>query len=165
MIKAIVCVDRNWAIGKNNELLFHIKEDMKLFTQMTANCIVCMGENTLLSLPGKQPLKNRANMVLCKEGHEYNNCICYYDFNKLVNDLQILSQYITVWVIGGGQFYKSMLPYCEEVLVTKVEAEDKEATVFFPNLDKDSSYELISTSDIMESNNYNFTFNTYRRIK
>ena len=165
MIKAIVCTDRNWAIGKNNELLFHIKEDMKLFTQMTTNWIVCMGENTFLSLPGKQPLKNRANIVLCKEGHEYNNCIYYYDFNKLVHDLQILSQYITVWVIGGGQFYKSMLPYCEEVLVTKVDAEDKEATVFFPNLDKDSNYELISTSDTMKSNNYNFTFNTYRRIK
>ena len=63
MINAIVCVDNNWAIGKNNGLLFNIKADMKYFRETTKNTVVCMGENTLLSLPGSKPLKNRVNVV------------------------------------------------------------------------------------------------------
>ena len=68
MIRAIVCVDKNWGIGKQNGLLFNIPEDMEYFRRTTTGHIVCMGYNTLLSLPGSKPLKNRTNIIICPEG-------------------------------------------------------------------------------------------------
>ena len=134
MISAIVCVDKNWGIGKNNGLLFNIKADMKYFKENTLNKVVCMGENTLISLPGSKPLKNRVNVVLCPEGHEYEGCICLHSFEAMVKFAQIMSKQYEVVVVGGGYFYRSMLPYYDKVYVTHVEASDPEATVFFPNL-------------------------------
>lgn len=65
MIKAIVCVDEKFAIGKNNDLLFHLPNDMRAFKNTTLNKIVACGYNTLLSFPGSKPLKNRSTICLC----------------------------------------------------------------------------------------------------
>ena len=62
----IVCVSRNWGIGKNNELLFHIPDDLKQFKALTTGKVVVMGHNTLKSLPGGKPLPNRTNIVLSR---------------------------------------------------------------------------------------------------
>ena len=61
---AIVCVDKNWAIGRDNALLFHISADLKRFKALTTGKTVVMGKNTLLSLPGGRPLPNRRNLVV-----------------------------------------------------------------------------------------------------
>lgn len=161
MIKAIVCVDENWAIGKNNDLLFHLKKDMQFFKEKTTMSIVVMGENTLLSLPGSKPLKNRINIVLCPEGKEYPGCVCFHDFDKLVAQLKALD--CNIYVIGGGMMYNSMLPYYEEVYVTRVKA-DGEGTVFFPNLDKDPDFCLEHCSEDIEDNGYTLNFCTYKRL-
>ena len=84
-IIGIVCVDNKWNIGTNNDLLFHLKGDMKFFKEKTLNQTVCMGKNTLLSLPGSKPLKNRTNIVLCSEGHEYEGCICKHSFDEIID--------------------------------------------------------------------------------
>lgn len=140
MIYAIVAVDRNWGIGKDNGLLFNIREDMKRFVRLTSGKAVVCGENTLLSFPESKPLKNRSTIVLCKEGHEYEGCYCMHDFDELVKLLKTLSITQEVFVIGGGMLYRSMLPYCDGVYVTKIDAADPEATVFFPNLDEDPDF-------------------------
>ena len=62
-MKAIVAVDRNWGIGKNNGLLFRLPADMKYFREKTMGKVVVMGSNTLLSFPGGNPLKNRTNIA------------------------------------------------------------------------------------------------------
>lgn len=160
MIKAIVCVDEKFAIGKDNGLLFHLKKDMQFFKEKTMNSIVVMGENTLLSLPGGKPLKDRINIVLCPEGHEYPGCVCFHDFDKLVKQLQVLT--CDIYIIGGGMLYNSMLPYYDEVYVTKVDA-DGRGTVFFPNLDENSNFELTSCSADIEDNGYIINFCTYKR--
>lgn len=161
MIKAIVCVDKNWAIGKNNDLLFHLKEDMKFFRETTLYSIVVMGENTMKSLPGGKPLKDRINIVLCPEGKEYPGFVCFHDFDKLVKQLQVLT--CDIYIIGGGMLYNSMLPYYEEVYVTKVDA-DGEGTVFFPNLDKSPNFGVASaTTDIID-NGYTINFYKYKRL-
>ena len=67
-MKAIVAVDKKWGIGKNNDLLFSLPEDMKFFREKTSGKTVCMGYNTLLSFPGSKPLKNRVNIVLAPDG-------------------------------------------------------------------------------------------------
>lgn len=162
MIKAIVCVDENWAIGKDNNLLFHLKKDMQFFKEKTLYNVVVMGENTLLSLPGGKPLKDRINIVLCPEGHKYDGCFCVHNFEELLNYLKVLIG--DIYVIGGGMLYKSMLPYYDEVLVTKVQA-DGNGTVFFPNLDENSDFKLSFCSQSEEDNGYTINFCTYTRVE
>lgn len=160
-MKAIVAVDKKWGIGKNNDLLFSLPEDMKFFREKTSGKTVCMGYNTLLSFPGSKPLKNRVNIVLAPDGVERDDCIIVHTLEELSNTLK---NYNDVFVIGGAMFYKTMVPYCEEVYVTKVDA-DGEATVFYPNLDKIDGFEMVYESEPIESNGYQIRFTTYKNNK
>ena len=157
-MKAIVAVDKKWGIGKNNDLLFSLPEDMKFFREKTSGKTVCMGYNTLLSFPGSKPLKNRVNIVLAPEGVERDDCIIVHTLEDLSKEV---NKYDDVFVIGGAMFYKTMVPYCEEVYVTKVDA-DGEATVFYPNLDEMENYSEVYSSDPIESNGYTIRFTTYK---
>ena len=157
-MKAIVAVDKKWGIGKNNDLLFSLPEDMKFFREKTKDKTVCMGYNTLLSFPGSKPLKNRVNIVLAPEGVERDDCIIVHTLEELSKTLKA---YDNVFVIGGAMFYRTMLPYCEEIFVTKVDA-DGEATVFYPNLDELEGFEMIYESESIESNGLNIKFTTYK---
>ena len=69
-MQAILHCDRNWGIGKRNDLMFHLPKDMKFFRTTTTNKVVVMGSNTLLSFPGGKPLKGRTNIVLWPGGDE-----------------------------------------------------------------------------------------------
>jgi dihydrofolate reductase len=160
MINAIVCVDNNWGIGKNNDLLYNLKEDMKFFREKTKDKIVFCGYNTLLSFPGSKPLKNRSTIVLCPKEIERDDCFCVHDFDEAVRLLKELSKTQEVFVIGGAMLYKSMLPYYDRVFVTKVDAEDAEATAFFPNLDKEA-FKVVEESKVKEENDLKFKFTTY----
>lgn len=164
MLYGIVCVDKNWGIGKKNGLLFSLKEDMKFFKEQTTGKVVVMGENTLLSLPGQKPLKNRTNIVLCPEGHEYEGFTCIHNFDDFVAYVTNLAKTEDVFIIGGGMLYKSMLPYYHTVYVTKVDA-DGEAEVFFPNLDEDPNYSPLWVSPMFEDNGYTIHFWTYIKLK
>ena len=157
-MKAIVAVDKKWGIGKQNDLLFNLPEDMKFFRQKTANKTVCMGYNTLLSFPNSKPLKNRVNIVLAPDGVERDDCIVVHTLEELSLELK---KYDDVFVIGGAMFYKTMLPYCEEIFVTKVDA-DGEATVFYPNLDENENFEMIYEGEELESNGLKIKFTTYK---
>lgn len=159
-MKSIVAVDKKWGIGKNNDLLFSLPEDMKFFREKTSGKVCCMGYNTLLSFPGSKPLKNRVNIVLAPEGVKRDDCTIVYSLDELSKEL---SKYNTddIFVIGGAMFYKTMVDYCSEILVTKVDA-DGEATVFYPNLDEKDNFELIYTSDAVETNGYTIRFTTYK---
>jgi len=169
MIKCIVCADNNWAIGKNNGLLYQLKEDMKHFQQSTIKYgenFIVMGENTFKSLPNSKPLKNRINIVLCKPESEYEDCICIHDFYKLVDFIKILAKTYTVWIIGGAMLYQSMLPFYDEIIVTKVDAQDSEATAYFPDLDElVDDFKIVEESKSFEDNGYNIRFVIYKRMK
>lgn len=159
-MKAIVAVDKNWGIGKNNDLLFRLEKDMEYFRKQTINKVVIMGSNTLKSFPQGKPLKNRTNIVLFPGGEARNDC-------KIVQSLQELSVALKefdtddVYVIGGAMFYRTMLPYCTEVLVTKVDA-DGEAEVFFENLDKLDNWQCIDEGKNIYDNGYNIRFTVYK---
>lgn len=163
MIKAIVCTDLNFGIGKNKGLLFNLKTDFEWFKKNTFNHVVVLGYNTLLSLPGSKPLKNRLNIVLCPPGKTVPGCLCYYDFNELLDFLIPFSKEQDVWIIGGGMFYASMLPYCEKVYLTQVETVDTEATVFFPNISVNPAFKCIFNGPLQEENNYKFRFKIYEK--
>ena len=158
-MRSIVAVDKNWGIGRNNDLLFSIPEDMKFFKETTLNKVVIMGSNTLLSFPGSKPLPKRTNIVLYPGG-ERDDCIVVQSLEELSAKLK---EYDTddVYVIGGAMFYRTMLPYCTEALITKVDA-DGDPSVYYENLDKLDNWECISESDPIVTNGLTIKFTTYK---
>ena len=161
MIRAIVAVDEKWGIGKKNDLLFHLPEDMKFFRQKTLDSTVCMGYNTLLSFPGGKPLPKRENIVICPESVNRNDLICVHTMENMLAELKKRSG--DIFVIGGATFYHTMLGYCEEVLVTKVAA-DGGAEVFFDDLDKDPRFTCVYESEPIKSGEYSIKFTTYKNL-
>lgn len=160
MIKAIVAVDEKWGIGKNNDLLFHLPEDMKFFRATTLNKTVVMGSNTLKSFPGGKPLPKRENIVLYPDGEDRDDCLIVRSLGELKEALKGKEDE-EIFVIGGAMFYRTMLPYCEEILVTKVDA-DGEAEVFFENLDALPSWECVAVSEPVETEGKIIRFTTYK---
>lgn len=161
-MKAILHADKEWGIGKSNSLMFSIPADMKFFRETTTGNVVVMGSNTLKSFPNGAPLKNRTNIVLYPDGESRNDC-------KIVKSLEELFAEIKkydpdkVFVIGGAMMYKTLLPYCSEVLVTKVNAVGG-ADAFFENLDKNRNFKIVYESETQETNGYEIKFVTYRNL-
>ena len=163
-MKSIVAVDEKWGIGRRNGLLFDIKADMRHFVQHTRGKTVVMGSNTLLSLPGGMPLKNRVNIVLNPEGDERDAQTKGYILTRSVPELlKKVSEYPAndVYVVGGAMLYRTLLPYCDEAIVTKVRA-DGDAEVFYENLDKLPEWSLSEESEPVDASGYTLTFCTYR---
>lgn len=161
-MKAILHADREWGIGKNNGLMFKIPADMKFFKETTTGNVVVMGSNTLKSFPGGKPLKDRINIVLYPDGEDREDCIIVRSLDALFKEI---AKYPTdkVFVIGGQMMYRTLLPYCDEVLVTKVDAVGG-ADAFFENLDKNPDFKLTFESAPQETNGYVIKFTTYKNI-
>lgn len=164
MIKAIVAVDKNWSIGKNNDLLFTLPYDMAFFKRNTQDKVIVCGRKTLESFPGKKPLPKRATICLCSKDNNRDDCYCVNSLEELIKLLLELSKVQDIFVIGGGTLYKALLPYYDEVLVTKVRA-DGNGTVFFPNLDNHEEFELSYRSEDIQDNGYIINFCTYKKRK
>ena len=162
MIIGIVAVDEKWGIGKNNDLLFKLPKDMEFFRFTTRQSIVFCGYNTLLSFPGSKPLKGRSTICLCPEEINRDDCYCIHNFDEAVKLVKELSKTQDVFVIGGSMLYNSMLAYYDKIYVNKVYA-DGEATVFFPNLDENSDFEVSYADNIEEDNGYETQLVVYWR--
>lgn len=162
MIIGIVCVDKNFGIGKNNDLLFHLPIDMNFFKAMTAQSIVVTGYNNLLSFPGSKPLKGRSTICICPPEIKRDDCYCVHDFSSLLSLVKELSKTQNVYIIGGAMLYESFLDFYDKVYVTKVDA-DGGAEVFFPDLDKNTNFELSSCSEPIKDGEHSIRFCTYYR--
>ena len=162
MIRAIVHADKEWGIGKNNDMMFSLPKDMKFFRETTMGHTVVMGGNTLRSFPNGKPLKNRVNIVLSR-GQVRDDCVIVRSYEELKNELKARKNE-EIFIIGGGEVYKELLPYCDEALVTKVNAVGG-ASVFFPNLDKLPNFKLVYESEEIEDNGYTIRFTTYQNKK
>ena len=159
MIKAIVAVDKNWGIGKKNDLLFNLPLDMKFFRETTLGSTVCMGYNTLLSFPNSKPLPKRKNIVLCADAVDRDDVVMVHSLEEMLSAIK--NEEGDVFVIGGAMFYRTMLPYCHEVLVTKVDA-DGGAEVFYENLDNLDNFKCVEVSEEMETNGFKIRFTKYQ---
>ena len=159
-MKLIVVVDKNWGIGKKNDLLFSLPADMKHFREKTMGKVVVMGSNTLLSFPGGKPLKNRTNIVLWPGGEEREDCEIVQTLQELFFECEKYNE-DDVYVVGGAMMYRTLLPYCTEALITKAEA-DGGAEVFFENLDKSPDWELVEQSESLETNGITISFCLYK---
>ena len=150
MIKMIVCVDVNGGIGRNNDLLFNIKEDMKFFKETTTGHKVVMGYNTWLSLP-KKPLPNRENYVLYDGDEEIEGATVLRSMEEVIE----LGKIYDIFIIGGAMVYNSIIHsgMLNEAYVTVV-FEDGNADVFIDYkhlhrvLDKGVFLKDISTEDL-----------------
>ncbi len=160
---AIVNVDKNWGIGDGKDLLFHIPEDMKFFRRNTLNKVVIMGRKTLETMPNGKPLKDRINIVLTRDKNfSMENVTVCNDENEL---LEAIKQYDKddVYVIGGGEIYSLLLPYCDKAVITKTLAEKQAATAFFPNIDNNTEWVLTEQSDENDYEGIKFKFCIYKR--
>lgn len=140
-ISVIAAVGRNWEIGKNNDLLWKIPEDMRHFRETTEGHAVLMGRKTYESI-GK-PLPNRRNYVLTGNGGSIfagNWNLVGSIEDALENAEKTLVQHM--FVIGGGQVYRDVIErgIAHEVLLTRIDDEDPEADTFFPNMDHSPFY-------------------------
>ncbi len=162
-MKAILHCDKEWGIGKHNDLMFHIPEDMKFFKATTLGKVVVMGSNTLLSFHEGKPLVGRTNIVLWPNGDRARaEKYGYVQVESLRDLFAEVAKYAPddVFVIGGAMMYHTLLPYCSEVLVTKVDAKG-DAEVYFDNLDEMSEWALESMSDPIIDNGYAIRFCKY----
>jgi dihydrofolate reductase len=130
-ISIIVAIASNNAIGKNNELLWHISADLKRFKQITGGHPVVMGKNTFYSLP-KRPLPNRRNIVITDvAGEIIEGCEMAYSIDDAEN---LCDEDIENFVIGGGSIYNQFIDIAYKLYITRVH-KDFEADTFFPEID------------------------------
>lgn len=162
MISAIVAVDKDWGIGYNGDLLEHIPEDLKYFKELTTGHVVVMGRKTWDSLP-KKPLPNRINYVITKEAKPSNKEVTYFDMNCIKMMMQKQNDY-EYFIIGGGEIYKQLLPYCDRVYVTFIGKSHDNVDTYFPNLDKDPQWEVSTCTELRDYGNIPYAFLTYDRI-
>ncbi len=157
----IAAVDNNWSIGKNGDLIYHIKEDMKFFREKTNGKVVVMGRKTLESLPGGNPLKNRINIVLTSNT-EYTapGCVVCHSFPELFEKTKAYDS-DDIFIIGGESLYNMLMPYCSYAYITLIDAQ-KEADKAINNISKNPSWTLCEKSSVKSENGINFVFAKYK---
>ena len=161
MISIIVAIAQNNAIGKNNELLWHIPADMRRFKQLTLGHMVIMGKKTHLSISLK-PLPNRKNIVITDDPDDhFEGCTTVFSIDEALK-LCIPSE--ETFIIGGASVYSQFLPYSNRLYLTKV-YQDFDGDVFFPEINYDD-WKLISEENFPpdDKNNFAFSFLNYDRI-
>lgn len=163
-MKAIVAVDSCWAIGNKGELLVSLPEDQKgVFRRYTYGNTVVYGRKTLDTFPGRKLLGGRRNIILTRNKNlGAEGALILHSINELREYAHRHAEE-QMFVIGGAQIYSSLLRYCDEVIVTKIDAKF-EADAFFPNLDENPEWQLVDITDWTVSvKDYRFCVARYRR--
>jgi len=158
----IVAVDKNWAIGNQGQLLVSIPEDKKLFRDETMGKVIVMGRKTLESLPGKQPLYGRTNIVLTKNpDYKVKGAVVCHSLSEAMEELGKYPEE-DCFIIGGQSIYEQFLPYCNTAHVTYIDYRYS-ADTYFPNLDQDPSWEMAAESEEQTYFDLCYTFRMYQR--
>lgn len=158
----IVAVDKNWSIGNQGQLLVSIPEDKKLFREETLGKVIVMGRKTLESLPGKQPLYGRTNIVLTRNpGYKVKGALICHSVEEVLKELQKYRSE-DCFIIGGQSIYEEFLPYCDTAHVTYIDY-TYSADTYFPNLDQDPSWEMAAESEEQTYFDLCYTFRMYRK--
>jgi len=159
-ISIIVAIAANQAIGKDNNLLWHISADLKYFKRITQGNPVVMGKRTYFSLPTR-PLPNRMNMVLTDiPGETIDGCVMAYSIEDAIAKMPVDKEN---FIIGGGSIYAQFLPKANRLYITRV-FKEFEADTFFPEI-PENEWELISEEKIIgdPQNDFDYTFEIYKR--
>ena len=157
-ISIIVAMSENSVIGLNNQLPWHISEDLKNFKKTTLNHCVIMGRKTYESI-GK-PLKDRRNIVISRSKSLLIDGVEVV--NSLDRAISIVDDSSEIFIIGGEQIYTISLPMATHLYVTKVNGEYK-GDAFFPDYIQDE-WKEIAREDLISESSLNFSFLKYERI-
>ena len=157
MITLIAAAAENNALGKNNDLIWHLPDDFKRFKSITSGHYIIMGRKTFESFP--KPLPNRTHVIITRQKN-YNpeNCIVV---NSLEKAIAACPKDEDVFVIGGGEIYKQSIAIADKIELTRVHS-TFEADTFFPEIDTtiwDLVQEEFHPKD--EKHNFDFSFQTY----
>ena len=162
MISLIAAIGRNNELGKNNELLWHLPADMKHFRDTTALHAVIMGRKTFESI-GK-PLSNRRNIVITRDVRYKKNGV------EVVHSLagaldKFPDQNDEIFIIGGAELYKQTIEIADKLYITYVNAEDKDADAFFPEIIPIVWNEISHKEHQKdEKNPFDYTFSVYEKL-
>lgn len=160
-LSIVVAISQNNAIGKDNDLLWHISDDLKRFKAITSGHTVIMGRNTWNSLP-RRPLPKRRNIVLSQNP----------DFNpegaevaRSINEvLRLVDGEDESFIIGGAAVYKAFMPFVNRIFVTWV-YRDFDADVYFPTIDHSVFHEVNSSERFFDvSSGLYYSYAEYHRL-
>jgi dihydrofolate reductase len=159
MISIIVAVSEDLGIGKDNELLWHISEDLKRFRRLTTGNAVIMGKKTWESLPRK-PLPGRKNIVLTDNPQEViENAITAYSLQDAINKCSSDEE---IFIIGGGSIYRQYMPLAERLFITHVHRK-ADADIYFPEIDPEI-WQVTEKEEFVD-NDIPYTYSIYERKK
>lgn len=161
MISLLVAMDRNHVIGSNNDLPWHLPDDLRYFKETTTGHTIIMGRKTFDSIG--RVLPNRKHVVLTRGNDEFPKEV------KIIRDLEPIKLWNKdnpqeeYFVIGGGDIFKQVLPFADRLYITWID-EDFEGDTFFPDFSLDE-WELTSKSKGKkdEKNPYDFYYLVYER--
>ena len=167
-VSLIVAMDRNRGIGRDNDLMWHLPNDMRFFKETTENQIVVMGRKNYDSIPEKyRPLPNRENVILTKNtAFEASNCSVFNSLDAALSAYES-DKNRKLFIIGGGQIYKLALDanILEEMFITHIDG-DYEADTFFPDFNEsDWNKELLMSQSIDERHQHDFNVFRYTPVK
>lgn len=156
----IAAAAENNALGKDNDLVWHLPDDFKRFKQITSGHYIIMGRKTFESFP--KPLPNRTHVIITRQNdYKADNCIVV---NSLDEAIAACPQDEEVFVIGGGEIYKQSIDRADKIELTRVHT-TVEADAFFPNIDT-SKFKLASEEyhPKDEKHKFDFTYQTWVSI-
>ena len=158
----IVAVDKNWAIGKDNRMMWSIPADMKFFRDTTKGNIVIMGRKTLESFPQGQPLKDRVNIVITENcDYKVKGAVIVHSVEEALKEAE--NHDGDVYVIGGESVYRAMLPLCNTAFITKIN-HAYDADTYFPNLDENDEWRMTKISEEQTCFDLEYYFTVYERV-
>jgi len=153
MLSIIVAIAENLVIGKDNDLLWHIPEDLKRFKKITGGHTIIMGKRTFYSLP-KRPLPNRRSVVISDiPGECIEGCVMAYSIDDAVAKCDPAEEN---FIIGGASVYRQFLPLSDRLYLTRVH-KPFEGDVFFPDINPEE-WSLISREDFSEDESLGFSY-------
>lgn len=157
-ITLIAAVAENNALGKDNQMIWHLPDDFKRFKQLTSGHYIIMGRKTFDSLPGMLP--NRTHVIITRQkDYKQEGCIIV---NSLEEALNACPQDEQVFIIGGGEIFKDSMAIVDKIELTYIYGISPEADAFFPEIDKDKwklVEEVHHPKD--EKHKFEFAFQTY----
>lgn len=131
MINIIAAVSKNNVIGKDNQLIWHLPDDLKRFKEITLSHVVVMGRKTHESIG--RVLPNRLNVILSRDMKWHkplgDNCVVCYSIEEVIGRFK----HRDIFVIGGGEIYNQFLPYSDKIYLTQIDKEF-DGDSLFPNI-------------------------------
>lgn len=160
-VTMIAAAAENNALGKDNDLVWHLPDDFKRFKELTTGHHIIMGRKTFETFP--KPLPNRTHIVITrKKNYEKEGAIVV---NSLEKALELAKDDPQPFIIGGGEIYELGLPKADKIELTRVHG-TFEADAFFPEIDE-KNWTLVSSHfhPKDDRHNYSFTYLTYQRAE